>query len=265
MQAVQPPTHSLLCSGGALLLRGPDVQLPIQLAKLLAAQSQYADAINVLQAAAPTTPPLLHPLLALQTAQVCLARGDPAAALIALQGVPPASPWAVVAQVEAATVHLQQYGDTARYVAVYERLAEQHEDLATLRMLGDAYRTVGDEAASLRVLQAALDAEPGNVQLAVEVGRHLIEVHEYRAAADVYTTVLLFTVRNAAAIPPFIIRRWHMRPETQPLGPCSWSLHSCTPTCRNGRGHVRWGSRHWRPCRAQHLASRPGTLQHSAV
>lgn len=180
--------HSVVHSGArALLQQGHNVQLPIQLARLLTAQHQHAAAARAINSA--TTAPLLRPLLLLQAARVSLARGDPAAALAALQDVPPGSPWGMIAQMQAAAIHLQQLGDTARYVAVYERLAEQRGDLGTLRMLGDAYRTVGDVAAALRVLQAALDTEPGNVQLALDVGRQLLEMHEYRAAADLYTRV----------------------------------------------------------------------------
>lgn len=170
-------------SGAGALLHGPDIQVPIQLATLLGHQA----GLLVLRDAMPTTHTLLRPLLHLHMARVAVAH-DPAAALACLQDIPPASPWNTVAHVHAASIHLHHFHDKAGYVAVYERLA-QRGDVEGLRMLGEAHRAVGDEGSALRVLQAALDAEPGNVRRAVEVGRQLAEMHEYRAAADVYIRV----------------------------------------------------------------------------
>ncbi len=79
------------------------------------------------------------------------AAGNPDAALQALAQVPDTSHLATEAHVRAATIHLQQHGDVERYVQVYEGLVARRGDVATLRMLGDARRVVGNDEAAIKV------------------------------------------------------------------------------------------------------------------
>ncbi|DBB04932.1 TPA: hypothetical protein ACH3X3_010212 [Trebouxia sp. C0006] len=134
-------------------------------------------------------------LVTIAKSQLALKRGDVDAALALLRTIDRQSPHFLKALTATASIQLEHKRDPAAYVHCYSQLAEEHADYESYRLLGAALMRIQEPEKAIKALEAALERQPKDGDLAAQIGAALVSTHQYRRALDYYHKA----VRNSPA------------------------------------------------------------------
>ncbi|KAA6420554.1 MAG: tetratricopeptide repeat 21B [Trebouxia sp. A1-2] len=149
-------------------------------------------------------------LVTIAKSQLALKRGDVDTALALLRHctnttmhwpnrtIDRQSPHFLKALTATASIQLEHKRDPAAYVHCYSQLAEEHADYESYRLLGAAFMRIQEPEKAIKALEAALERQPKDGDLAAQIGAALMSTHQYRRALDYYHKA----VRNSPANRP---------------------------------------------------------------
>ena len=118
--------------------------------------------------------------------ELAMSKGESNDALKMLEQVSEDSPHFAKAKIALAKIHLEKRNDEEAYMRCYEDVSRVVGDVKSLVALADAYMRCGEAHMAVGVYEKAAAMNPGDVALAVKIGRALVEGHHFKKAMDYY-------------------------------------------------------------------------------
>jgi tetratricopeptide repeat protein 21B len=103
-----------------------------------------------------------------------------------LEAFEPTSLYFSRARKSAAKIYITKLNDKANYLHCFKLLVEKDPGKESYMMLGNAYMKVNQFEEAVRSFSRALDADPSDQKVALNLARSLMVVHQYEAAIGAY-------------------------------------------------------------------------------
>ena len=166
-------------------------QIFVNLAKAYVAAKRVSDAKTIMNEAISIftgTPEEGNVLMA--NAEISVASDDIKKALSILKAVSPNSPYFIESRKFMAEICLDQLKDRRQYAKCYLDLIEVSPTFENYKLLGDAFMRIQEPEDAIKAFEEALKINPNDEEITREIGKALVQTHDYQKAWKYYEDAL---------------------------------------------------------------------------
>eukprot|EP00742_Colponemidia_sp_Colp-10_P005614 GILJ01006001.1.p1 GENE.GILJ01006001.1~~GILJ01006001.1.p1 ORF type:complete len:1335 (+),score=250.67 GILJ01006001.1:335-4006(+) len=122
--------------------------------------------------------------------ELAMKKGEPETALNMLRTLPPDNPHYAKAKLAMAEIHLKHRNDRKSYARCFGELVEKNPTVSNYMLFGEALMKIQEPEEAIRAFEQALALNRADTSLAVQIGRALVQTHDYNRAIEYYESAL---------------------------------------------------------------------------